>query len=168
MAESVSARRGEEIPVRTGIEREDRKRLAEILNDTLAGTFVLYAKTLAYHWNITGPLFYSVHKLTDDQYHDLADAVDATAERIRALGFPALGGVGHYIQKSIVADVDKMPNANEMVAILARDHQAMAKMLRDAVGEAEKVEDVYTADFLTGRIGVHEEAAWMLNAIIAE
>lgn len=168
MAESVLTHRPGETTLRTGIEREDRKRLAEILNDTLAGTFILYAKTLAYHWNITGPLFYSVHKLTDEQYHDLADAIDATAERIRALGFPALAGVGHYIQKSIVADVDKMPDAGEMVAILARDHQAMAKMLRDAVGEAEKVEDVYTADFLTGRIGVHEEAAWMLNAIIAD
>jgi starvation-inducible DNA-binding protein len=168
MAESVLTRRADEIPVRTGIEREDRKRLVDILNNALAATFVLYAKTLAYHWNVAGPLFYSVHKLTDDQYHDLADAIDATAERIRALGFPALGGVGHYIQKSIVADVDKMPDAGEMVAILARDHQAMAKMLRDAVGEAEKVEDVYTADFLTGRIGVHEEAAWMLNATIAD
>lgn len=168
MADDVLDHRTDELPVRTGIERNDRKRLAEMLNEALAGTHILHAKTLAYHWNVSGPLFYSVHKLTDEQYHELAEAVDATAERVRALGFPALGGVGHYIQKSAVADVDGLPSAGEMVAILARDHQTMAKSLRAGVAEAEQVDDVYTADFLTGRIGVHEEAAWMLNAIIAD
>lgn len=168
MADSVLAPQTKEVSVRTGIERDDRKHLAEILNEALAGTFVLYAKTLAFHWNVSGPLFYSVHKLTDEQYHDLADAIDATAERVRALGFPARSGIGRYIQESVVTDVDDLPSAGEMVATLARDHQAMAKSLRAGVAEAENVEDVFTADFLTGRIGVHEEAAWMLNSIIAD
>lgn len=168
MPDSALANRPDELPVRTGIERDDRKKLAELLNEALAGTYVLYAKTLAYHWNVTGPLFYSVHKLTDEQYNELGEAVDSIAERVRALGFPALGGIGHYVEKSVVADVDGLPTAGEMVAELARDHQSMARSLRAGVAEAEKVEDVYTADFLTGRIGVHEEAAWMLNAIVAD
>ncbi len=168
MADDVLDHRTEELPVRTGIEREGREHLAEVLNEALAGTYILYAKTLAYHWNVAGPLFYSVHKLTDEQYHELAVAVDAIAERVRALGFPALGGIGHYLQKSAVADVESLPRAGEMVAELARDHQTLAKSFRSGVAEAEKVDDVYTADFLTGRIGVHEEAAWMLNAIVAQ
>lgn len=157
-----------EFPVKTGIERKDRKALAELMGRVLASSYVLYHKTHAYHWNITGPLFYSVHKLTDEHYQDLADAIDDIAERIRAIGFAAPVGLAKYIEDSAVSDVDGSPNAGEMIDELSRDHQALASQLRDAVKEAEKADDVYTADLLTARIGVHEEAAWMLNALTAK
>lgn len=160
--------RAEELPVNTGIDKKDRKVLAEHLGDVLASTYVLYAKTHNFHWNVAGPLFYGVHKLTDEQYNDLAKAIDEIAERTRAIGFPALRGLGTYIERSAVSDTSKIPDTRKMVEILAKDHQAVAGQIREAVGEAEKAHDVYTADLLTARIGFHEEAAWMLNAILAE
>lgn len=158
-----------EFNVDTGLRRGDREKLAELLNEALASTYVLYAKTHTYHWNVAGPLFYSVHKMTDEQYEDLAQAIDDLAERIRALGFPAKGGLRQFLDTSMLDDcTDSVPTAGTMVANLARDHQALAVQLRKAVAEAERVDDVYTADLLTSRIGVHEEASWMLEAMIAE
>jgi len=157
--------RAKELPAVSGVAREDRKALAAHLGGVLASTYVLYHKTHAYHWNVTGPLFYSVHKLTDAQYQDLARAIDAIAERIRSIGFAAPVGLTAYVGDSVVDDVAGSPNAGEMVAELAQDHQSVAKYIRSVVEEAEKAEDVFTADLLTARIGVHEEAAWMLNAL---
>ncbi len=157
----------EELPVHSTVERADRSELADALNDVLASTYVLYAKTHACHWNIAGPMFYSAHKLTDDQYNDLAKAVDDIAERVRALGFPALTGIGNYLQRSCVTDADEIAPALDMLRDLARDHATVASQIREAVKRAEGVDDVYTADLLTGRIGVHDEAAWMLNAMTA-
>ncbi len=158
----------EELPVRTGIARDDRRELARELGKALASFYVLYHKTHGYHWNVTGPMFYSVHKLTDDQYQDLAEAIDAVAERIRSIGFAAPVGLSAYLKDSVVKDVDGLSSARDMVAELANDHQAVAKQLRDVVERAEGVDDVYTADLLTARIGAHEEAAWMLNSLIVD
>ncbi|MBO6783738.1 MAG: DNA starvation/stationary phase protection protein [Alphaproteobacteria bacterium] len=160
----------EELPVETGVAKADREKLAGLLNQALAASYVLYAKTHAFHWNVAGPQFYGIHKLTDEQYQDLAAAIDEIAERVRAIGFPAMSGLANYIEASVVDDVDvsEMPGARDMVAQLARDHQAIAAKMREAVSAAEAADDVYSADLLTGRIGVHEEAAWMLNSIVAE
>lgn len=158
-----------ELTLETGVARKDRKQLATVLNRALASSYTLYAKTHCYHWNITGPLFYSVHKLTDEQYQDLAAAIDAIAERVRAIGFAADGGLETFRKNSCIDDVDKpVISAREMVAELASDHQKVAQQLREAVAEAEKVNDVFTADLLTGRIGFHEEAAWMLGALLVQ
>ena len=161
------ARIGEELPVKTGIDRKDRKMLSELMGRALASTYVLYHKTHAFHWNITGPLFYSVHNMTEDQYNSLAEAIDDIAERIRAIGFRAPTGLAAYIADSRVEDVVDDKDAEGMIRQLANDNQLVATQLRDAVMEAEKVDDVYTADLLTARIGAHEEAAWMLNALVA-
>lgn len=168
MATTAFAARGRELPAETGLDRSYRKQLAQMLGEALASTYVLYHKTHAYHWNVAGPLFYSVHKLTDEQYQELATAVDALAERIRAIGFAAPTGLAEYAEHSVVKDVSGIPVAGEMIAELADDHQRVAASLRKMVEEAERIEDVYTADLLTGRIGVHEEAAWMLNAMLVE
>ncbi|MEO1243859.1 MAG: Dps family protein [Pseudomonadota bacterium] len=165
MSVELLKERAEELPVKTGIDRKDRKMLSELMGRVLASSYVLYHKTHAFHWNITGPMFYSVHKLTEEQYKDLAAANDDLAERIRAIGFTTPTGLTRYINESIVEDVTDMPSAGDMIQQLAQDHQAVATQLRDAVKEAEKVDDVYTADLLTARIGAHEEAAWMLNAL---
>ena len=168
MPNDVYSARANELPVATGIAREDLRELAHKLGGVLASTYVLYHKTHAYHWNVTGPLFYSVHKLTDAQYQDLAAAIEEIAERTRALGFAAPVGLSGYIKESVVKDVSGVPSAGDMVAELADDHQAVAVQLRNVVDEAETVDDVFTADLLTARIGVHEEAAWMLNALLVD
>jgi len=154
--------KSEKLSVHSDLDEKGRETLAVLLNDFLASSYVLYAKTHAFHWNVTGPLFYSVHKLTDEQYQDLAEAIDAIAERVRSIGFPALSGLHTYVQKSLVKE------PREMLQHLAQDHQALAHQARETVREAEKFDDVYTADLLTARIGFHEEAAWMLNALLAE
>lgn len=169
MTTEVLDTKARELDLETGLDRSDREKLAEHLNRALASTYVLYNKTHLFHWNVAGPLFYSVHKLTDEQYQDLAAAVDDLAERVRAIGFPATGGLKNMLEQSVVDDADSLsPPTREMVSILAKDHQRIALDLRNAVGEAERLNDVYTADLLTARIGVHEEAAWMLQAILAD
>lgn len=158
----------EELPVKTGLLHENRRALAQELGCALASTYVLYHKTHGYHWNVAGPLFYSVHNLTDSQYRNLAEAIDDMAERIRAIGFATPVGLSQYLKESVVDDVEGVKPAGQMIAELADDHQRVAMQLREAVAKAEALEDVYTADLLTARIGAHEEAAWMLNALIVE
>jgi starvation-inducible DNA-binding protein len=154
----------EAIPVKTGLEREDCKGLAELLEKALADTYLLYAKTQGVHWNIIGPMFYGVHKLTQEQYEDMAESIDEIAERIRALGYLAPTKLSHLIQ---IADVQEVSDVNSalMVEMLAKDHQRVATSLREAVQEADKLDDVFTADLLTARIGKHEQYAWMLRAL---
>jgi starvation-inducible DNA-binding protein len=157
-----------ELELETGVSHKDRKDLARHLNMALASTYTLYAKTHTYHWNVAGPLFYSVHKMTEEQYQDMAAAIDAIAERVRAIGFAARGGLETFRQNSCIADVkDSVLSARDMVAELSADHQKLAQELRHAVAEADKLDDVFTADLLTARIGFHEEAAWMLGALLA-
>lgn len=155
-----------DLPIDSGVKREDRKNLAELMGGVLASSYVLYHKTHAFHWNIVGPLFYSVHKLTDEQYRDMASAIDEIAERVRAIGYPAPCGLGRYIEVSVVKDETGLDDPAAMIRQLAKDHQALAEQLRSAVSEAESAEDVYTADLLTARIGAHDEASWMLNALV--
>lgn len=157
-----------ELPVATGVKKSDRKSLADLLGDALASSYVLYHKIHAYHWNVSGPFFYSLHKLTDAQYRDVAEAIDAIAERIRSIGFAAPVGLSRYVERSVVSDVVEIKTAGEMVAELSQDHQKVAKQMRETVKAADDADDVYTADLLTSRIGAHEEAAWMLNAILVD
>ncbi|MEO0981422.1 MAG: DNA starvation/stationary phase protection protein [Pseudomonadota bacterium] len=160
--------RAEKLPLDTQVPKRDRQALSALLGKTLASTYVLYHKTHGFHWNVTGPLFYSVHKLTDDQYRDLAVAVDDIAERIRALGSAAPMGLSNYLADTSIDDVADFPDAGGMLNELAADHLTLADLMRDVVKAAEEVNDVYTADLLTARIGVHEEAAWMLKAITVQ
>ncbi|GGD13725.1 Dps family protein [Aquisalinus flavus] len=168
MANAAFDARSEELPVDSGIDRDQRKILAKKLGHALASSYVLYHKTHAYHWNVTGPLFYSIHKLTDEQYTNLADAIDEIAERIRALGFLTPVGFEKYSKDSVVEGVSSIPDAAHMVHELASDHHKISAQMRKIAEAAEEAEDVYTADLLTARIGFHEEAAWMLNSLIVE
>jgi starvation-inducible DNA-binding protein len=153
--------------VDTGIEPNDRKEVAKALQHGLADTYSLYLKTLGVHWNIVGPSFYSVHKLTEEQYEDLHAAADVIAERVRALGEIAPASFGDYTKLSVV-DSSKTPHeADAMIKGLISDNEAIAKRMRDFVEVAEEADDVFTADLLTARIGKHEENAWMLRALIS-
>jgi starvation-inducible DNA-binding protein len=157
----------ETIPVAIGLEREDRKRLAEVLEGALADTYVLYAKVQGVHWNVSGPSFYAIHTMIEEQYEDLADSIDELAERIRAIGYLAPSRLQRLLERSRIEEASRDLKASDMTEVLAKDHQAVAKSLRDAVKEATAIEDVFTADMLTARIGHHEKFAWMLRAAAA-
>lgn len=164
---SVSETKAEELNINTGIERNDREALAHHLSKALADTYMLSVKTQSFHWNVAGPLFYSLHKMTEDQYEDLFQAADEIAERIRAVGFPAPGSFGQFMDLSSLKEEQGVPGAEDMIRQLAEDNEKVARVMRLAVDEAEKVDDVKTADMLTERLGQHEENVWMLRALLA-
>jgi starvation-inducible DNA-binding protein len=149
----------------TGLDRADTRAIAEALSDALADSFSLYLKTLGVHWNIVGPSFYGMHKLTEAQYEDLGLAVDALAERIRALGHVAPAAFGDYAERSVVESKATLSSAEGMLNALIADNEAVARRLRDAVAVADEAQDVFTADMLTARIGKHEQNVWMLKAV---
>jgi starvation-inducible DNA-binding protein len=154
--------------VKTGLGTMDRQELAHAVGKALAETYVLYTKTQAVHWNVVGPMFYSLHKLTEEQYEDLADAIDTLAERIRALGAPAPGSFGEFLERSDIAESRQKQTAEQAVTMLYADHETAARTFRDATRLANEVDDVVTADLLTDRMAKHEKAAWMLRSILQE
>ena len=149
----------------TGI--ENRKRLVNGLSGLLADTLVLQIKTQAYHWNVVGPLFVSIHELTERQYENLFEAADEIAERIRALGYPAPSSINDMIPLTGVREDTGNPTAEAMIANLVRDHEIVVQRLRTATEVAEELHDQVTADMLTARMAFHEQAIWMLRAIIS-
>lgn len=152
---------------RTGIAPRDASTLADGLSRALAETYVLYVKTQGFHWNVVGPLFYGLHKLTEEQYGDLASAADAIAERIRALGHPAPASFGEFLERAGIDETPGRHSTEDMVGVLVADHETVARTFRNLVAVADKSADVVTADLLTQRIHAHEEAAWMLRSIVA-
>ncbi|HSJ35668.1 MAG TPA: Dps family protein [Acidimicrobiia bacterium] len=150
--------------VDTGIADGDRKELAEELSALLADTYTLYIKTHGFHWNVSGPMFRSLHLMFEEQYIELAEAVDVIAERIRALGHPAPGSYGEFARLATVKDEDGVLEAMEMVRRLVDAHEAIVRTARRLVEKAESAGDVATADLATQRIDIHEKTAWMLRA----
>jgi starvation-inducible DNA-binding protein len=148
----------------TGI--DDRESLAKALSACLADTYILMVKTQAYHWNVVGPLFYSIHKLTEEHYENLFAAADEVAERIRALGYPSISSTEEMTTVSSVKEDTGNPNAEEMIENLVADHETVAKNFRETAELAEEHKDLVTADMLTARIQFHEQAIWMLKAIV--
>lgn len=151
----------------TDLKSDDRVDMAEKLGDVLASTYVLYQKTQSVHWNVTGPMFVSVHKMTEAQYEDLAESVDDLAERIRALGAKTPVGLSTYINSSIIDDQTEWGDVDAMLRQLSSDNIAVANQMRKFVKTAEEANDVFTADLLTSRIGALEEASWMLSASLS-
>lgn len=147
---------------------EQRKRLAASLTGMLADAFMLLVKTQGFHWNVVGPLFVSLHELTEQQYRDLFAAIDEIAERIRALGYPAPTSITDLMPHSAIAETHGSNfSAEQMVKTLISDHETVSRRLREAVEVAEDLRDAATADMLTERLQVHEKAIWMLRAIVA-
>lgn len=168
MLEQISfLSKSKEIHTDNGVAREDRVALASELSETLANTYLLYLKTQNFHWNVVGPMFYSVHRLTEAQYTDMGKAIDTIAERIRAIGFPAPGSFEQFKSIAKVEEESGHPSTEVMIRQLAEDNELCSRLLRKGVEEAEKVDDVKTADLLTERIGQHEENTWMLRALIS-
>jgi starvation-inducible DNA-binding protein len=132
----------------------------------LADTYTLYLKTHNYHWNVTGPMFNTLHLMFEAQYTELAQAVDLVAERIRALGYPAPGSYAQYAKLSVIKESEGAPAAEEMIADLVRGQEAVVRTARRVFPTVEKAADQATADLLTQRMQVHEKAAWMLRAML--
>ena len=151
--------------LQTGI--DDRESLAKALSACLADTYILMIKTQAYHWNVVGPLFYSIHNLTEAQYQDLFKAADELAERVRSLGYPAITSTKEMTSVSSIKEATGNPTAEKMIETLVADHETVAKSFRETAELAEEHRDLVTADMLTARIQFHEQAIWMLKAIIA-
>jgi starvation-inducible DNA-binding protein len=153
--------------VYTGIKRQDRKKLVHGLSRVLAETYVLYVKTQGFHWNVVGPLFYGLHKLTEEQYRNLAAAVDEIAERIRALGHPAPASFAEFTALSSISEMKDLQSADAAVRELAHDHEQIARTLRETADIADEFKDKASADMLTGRLKAHEHMAWMLRSLVA-
>jgi starvation-inducible DNA-binding protein len=145
-----------------GIDEAQRARIAEGLSRLLADTYTLYLKTQGFHWNVTGPQFHSLHAMFEQQYTELAGAVDEIAERIRALGFPAPGSYAQFARLASIQEEGGVPTAEEMIRALAKDQEAVVRTARAIFPLADEP----TADLLTGRMKVHEKTAWMLRSLL--
>lgn len=156
-----------ETEVQMGIETPDKKAIAQGLCRVLADTYTLYLKTHKFHWNVQGPLFSSLHLLFEQQYTELATAVDEIAERIRTLGMLSPGSYREFQALTSISEEDNHPNAHEMVRLLAEGHETVAATIRDMFDIPAELGDEPTVDLLTGRLVVHEKATWMLRSILA-
>ena len=155
--------------INIGINEADRAAIAGGLSKLLADTYTLYLTTHNFHWNVTGPMFSTLHQMFMLQYTELWNAVDPVAERIRSLGHPAPGSYAQFGRLSSIKDVPtEPPKALEMVAILVEGHEAVARTARSIFPLADKAGDEPTADLLTQRLAVHEQTAWMLRSLLQE
>jgi starvation-inducible DNA-binding protein len=150
-----------------GLSAESRKQIADGLSRLLADTYTLYLKTHNYHWNVTGPMFQTLHLMFEAQYNELALAVDLIAERIRALGFPAPGSYRAFAALSSIEDAaDGTPVATDMIQSLVKGQEAVVRTARAVFPAADEANDQPTADLLTQRMQVHEKNAWMLRSLL--
>lgn len=156
------------MPINIGIDEENRKQIAEGLSRVLADTYTLYLKTHNFHWNVTGPMFQTLHLLFETQYTELATAVDLIAERIRALGYPAPGTYSDYAKLSSISETPGVPKATEMIRLLVEGQEAVVRTARSIFPVVEQVNDEPTADLLTQRMQIHEKNAWMLRSLLEE
>ncbi len=149
-----------------GIKESDRKNIAHGLSRLLADSYTLYLKTHNYHWNVTGPQFTTLHTLFEQQYTELALAVDEIAERIRTLGEPAPGSYQAFAALTRINEETSTPNATEMVRNLVSDNETVVRTARELLPLADEANDQPTVDLLVGRMQVHEKAAWMLRSLL--
>jgi starvation-inducible DNA-binding protein len=155
--------------INIGIGEKDRAAITAGLGKLLADTYTLYLTTHNFHWNVTGPMFNTLHAMFMAQYTELWTAVDPIAERIRSLGHPAPGSYAQFGKLSSLKDAPaEPPKAMEMVRILMQGHEAVARTARSVFPLADKAGDEPTADLLTQRLTVHEQTAWMLRSLLEE
>lgn len=147
-----------------GINKSDRKKITEGLSKVLADSYVLYLKTQNYHWNITGPHFLPLHDQFEEQYRELAEAIDEIAERIRILGFRAPGTLKEFGDLASIKEKTDKPDAMEMVKRLAEDNEAAHKTIRSTFEICDEAGDEGTADMLVARMQVHAKTAWILRS----
>ena len=155
-------------PINIGIGEKDRAAIAQGLSRLLADTYTLYLTTHNFHWNVTGPMFNTLHAMFMTQYTELWAALDIVAERIRALGYPAPGSYRRFVELSSIPEEDGVPKAKDMIRQLVEGQEAVARTARKVFAVASKANDQPTADLLTQRMEVHEKNAWMLRSLLEE
>ena len=151
-----------------GIPVEKREKIAQGLSRLLADSFTLYLMTHNFHWNVTGPMFNTLHAMFMQQYTEQWTALDEIAERIRALGVPAPGTFKEFAKLASIKEVDGVPKAMDMVRHLVAAQEATARTAREVFPLTEDANDQPTADLLTQRLNVHEKTAWMLRSLLED
>ena len=154
--------------INIGVAEPERVKIIDGLSRLLADSYTLYLKTHNFHWNVTGPMFQTLHLMFEQQYNELALAVDTIAERIRALGAYAPGSYLQYQKLSSIKESDHVPQAKEMIRELLHGHEAVIRTARATFPAAEKGADEGTVDVLTQRIQLHEKTAWMLRSLLQD
>jgi starvation-inducible DNA-binding protein len=152
--------------INIGIETAQREKIAQGLSRLLADTYTLYLKTHNFHWNVTGPMFNTLHLMFETQYNELALAVDLIAERIRALGVPAPGSYREFGKLTSIKESEGSPDANQMIRELVAGQEAVVRTARSVFPDADAANDEPTADLLTQRMQIHEKNAWMLRSLL--
>lgn len=154
--------------INIGIPEPVRDEIAKGLGRLLADTFTLYLKTHYFHWNVTGPMFNTLHLMFETQYNELWASTDDIAERMRALDEHAPGSYSEFTKLASLKETSSVPGAKEMIALLLEGHEAVARTARSVFPTAEKGNDEATADLLTQRIQYHEKTAWMLRSLLRD
>lgn len=154
--------------INIGLSHEEREQISTGLSRLLADSYTLYLMTHNFHWNVTGPMFNTLHVMFMQQYTEQWTALDLIAERIRALGFPAPGTYKEFAALASIKEVDGVPKAMEMVRHLVDAQEATARTARQLFPTVEAANDQPTADLLTQRLDVHEKTAWMLRSLLEE
>ncbi len=144
------------------------KKLTKSLKEVLASTYVLYLKTQNFHWNVEGRHFFFLHKMFEEQYEELAEAVDTLAERIRQFSVKSPGSMKEFLSLSELKESANPPEAKKMIEELYADHQAIANILHQKIKEAQEFSDEGTADVYIDRLRVHDKTAWMLKSHLEE
>lgn len=160
----TTKQRVNEMNIDIGIDAENRTVIANVLSRILADSYVLYLKLHNYHWNVTGKLFYPLHEQFEEQYTELAQAIDEIAERIRTLGHWAPGTYKEFYELTSIEEDTDQPEALEMVKRLVFDNEQIVRTAREALKTASEAEDEATVDILTQRLAVHSKTAWILRS----
>ena len=151
-----------------GLSADERAKIAHGLSALLADSYTLYLMTHNFHWNVTGPMFNTLHLMFMGQYTEQWTALDVIAERIRALGHPAPGTYKEFVKIASIKEVDGVPKATDMIRHLVAAQEATARTARDLFPVVNAANDQPTADLLTQRIEIHEKTAWMLRSLLEE
>src|SRR6056297_621614 len=153
-----------DMKINIGISEEHREQIADKLSRLLADSYMVYLKTHNYHWNVTGQLFHSLHEMCEEQYTELADAIDEIAERIRSIGYRAPGSFREFTAITSIEEDTDQPDAMEMVRRLAVDNETVLRTAREVLPACEEAGDEATIDLITERLDVHSKTAWMLRS----
>jgi len=152
--------------INIGIEADDRQKITTGLSRLLADSYTLYLKTHSYHWNVTGPRFRDLHMMFEEQYIELATAVDEIAERVRTLGYPAPGTFREFLELTAIEEVPGVPGAEDMVKDLVVAQEIVVRTCREILPAAQDANDESTVGLVAERMATHEKAAWMLRSLL--
>lgn len=155
-------------PINIGISAGQRGKIASGLSALLADSYTLYLMTHNFHWNVTGPMFNTLHLMFMQQYTEQWNALDVIAERIRALGHPAPGTYRQFAKLASIREVDGVPSATDMIRHLVAGQEAVARTARGLFPLVNAANDQPTADLLTQRLEIHEKTAWMLRSLLED